>query len=201
MSRYKSYVFAGIPVITGLAFYAIATRTFNTAKDASSLQPQVIAPAVNAKVVSQNQSGSSDSKLSDSENLLRTHGYPKEVPLSQAVNECNRRIQNTRVGKTQPPLTVDEVLAAIRDWSNKEAPIDPKMYNVIQNISKTEIMPKGSYFFFSTGTISYNGYDIDALRIYLRVGLDKYPDDLVGVPVYSRQIRSQYISSRPTKLP
>ena len=133
--------------------------------------------------------------------LLRTRGYPREVSLAQAVEEFNQRARENRIGQTQPQLTVDEVIAAIRDWNVKDEPINIKVYAIFQNIAQTAMMPKGSYLFFSTGTGAYRGYDIDAWHIYIRVGLDKYPDDLVGVPAYSRLIRTQYITSRPASNP
>jgi hypothetical protein len=129
--------------------------------------------------------------------ILRTRGYPKATPLSQAVAEFNERARRTQVGKTQPPLTVEELLAAIRDWNPDEDAIEPAMFAELQRAAKSGMMPKGAYLNYNSGTLARNGYDIDAWNIYLRVGLDKYADDLVGVPAYMVLIRRQYIASRP----
>src|SRR4028119_926192 len=129
--------------------------------------------------------------------LLRTRGYAKAISLAYAVNEFNRRARRTGIGKAQRPLTVEEVLAAIRDWSPEEDPIEPSMFEELQRAAKVGQMPKGAYLSFSSGSVSRNGYDIDAWNIHLRVGLDKYPDDEVGVPTYGVLVRRQYIASRP----
>ena len=131
------------------------------------------------------------------EYLLRTRGYPEATPLARAVGEFNERAKQTEIGKTQPPLTAEEVLAAVRDWNSKEDPIEPKMFAALQEAAKGGMLPKGAYLSYSSGSLSRNGYDIDAWNIYLQVGLDKYPADLVGVPSYRNLIRRQYIASRP----
>ena len=128
---------------------------------------------------------------------LRTRGYPEVTPLARAVEEFNEHAKRTEVGKTQPPLTVEEVLAAVRNWSPKEDPIEPKMFAALQEAARAGMLPKGSYLSFSSGSVSRNGYDIDAWNIYLQVGLNQHPADLVGVPSYGVLVRRQYIASRP----
>jgi hypothetical protein len=159
------------------------------------------APTAGPQATPQDVAADSELDPSNPAYLLRTRGFPRDVPLSQAVAEFNARAEKNPVGKTQPPLTAEEVVASIRDWSLKEEPIDPERYREFQAIAKTGTMPKGSYFCFNAGTISRNGYDIDAWHVYLRIKLDVNPDDQVGVPAYSRLIRTKYIDSRPTKLP
>jgi hypothetical protein len=144
--------------------------------------------------------GSAAAEPDDPAYLLWTRGYPKATPLAQAVEDFNQRLQRTQVGKTQPPLTEEEVLAAIRDMRRGEDEIPPYLFERLQLAAKGLMLPKGSYFSFLTGTVSFRGYDIDALNIYLQLGLDKYHADLVGVPSFSHLIRRQYISSRPTSL-
>lgn len=142
-------------------------------------------------------------KFSDkewSDYLLWSRGYPNDVPLARAVNDFNKRARHDEVGKSQSPLRVEEVLAAIRDWSRQEEPIDQAAFEEFQTISKTGLMPKGSFLNFGKGADGRNGYDTDAWSIYLYIYLDKYPGDQVGVPGFARLIRMQYLSSRKSKL-
>lgn len=202
MDRNKCGFFVPTLVITAsIALYVTATKPDQIGAKDEVLRTAINAAPAKAQATPQVKADNPENRESAAEYRLRTRGYLSEVPLSQAVDECNHRIQATTVGKTQPALTDEEVVAAIRDWKHDEAHISPQMYKLFQSIAQTGTMPKGSYFFFTTGTVSYNGYDIDALHIYLRVGLDKYPEDVKGVPVYERQIRMQYISSRPTRFP
>lgn len=177
MSKYKITCFAtALLALTVVAFYA----------DARESHP-----------MPQQERKTAELRPDDPHYLLWTRGYPKATSLVQAVDEFNKRAQRTGVGKTQPPLTVDEVLAAIRDWSPKEDPIELPIFEGLQQAAKSGMLPKGAYLRFNSGAYSRNGYDIDAWNVYLQVGLDKYHADLVGVPAYGVLIRRQYIASRP----
>ena len=131
--------------------------------------------------------------------LLRMHGYSAEIPLTQAVDDFNKMAQCHTLGKTQPSLTVEELLAAIRSCNRFEEKTEPWVFETYQKISKTEMLPKGTYIDYGQGYINLNGYDIRAWSIILYVGLDRYPRDIKGNPFYMRFIRRQYISSEPTK--
>src|SRR5438046_396842 len=121
MGKYNLHIIVIILlIITGVALYATVRQTHSiTNTDASSLQSPIITNTADAQVISQDQSNFSENTESDSDYLLRTRGYPKEVSLGQAVEDFNRRAQSTKIGKTQPPLTVEEVVAAIHDWHIK----------------------------------------------------------------------------------
>jgi hypothetical protein len=131
--------------------------------------------------------------------LLWARGYPKDVALSLAVDDFNKRAQLDEDGKSQPSLKVDEVLAAIRGWSRQEEPIEPVAFEEFQQIAAKGIMPKGSFLDFGKGADGRNGYDTDAWSIYLYIRLDKYPRDQVGTESFSRLIRMQYITTRKSK--
>lgn len=160
----------------------------------------IFVPGRERLIASQQERKSSELSVDDPQYLLRTRGYPKATSLTEAVAEFNARAQRNQIGKTQPPLTEGEVLAAMRDWSPDADPIEPSMFAELQRAAKSGMMPKGAYLNFNSGTLSRNGYDIDVWNIYLSVGLDKYYGDLVGVPSYSVLIRRQYIDSRPEEL-
>ncbi|MDQ6663497.1 MAG: hypothetical protein M3Z23_03795 [Acidobacteriota bacterium] len=130
---------------------------------------------------------------------LARAGYLSAVPLGQAVEEFNRRAAGDSVGRLQPPLTAEEVAAAIRAWDKTEARLPGAVFQAFQKIARTGTMPKGSYIRFIPGVIAVNGFDIDVWWVDLQIALDKYPTDLADVPMYMRRIRTTYVSSRPNR--
>ncbi|HEY3103762.1 MAG TPA: hypothetical protein VGJ69_09215 [Pyrinomonadaceae bacterium] len=131
--------------------------------------------------------------------LLWTRGYPRAVRLAQAVQDFNARAARDEVGQTQPPLKVEEVLAAIRGWSMAEEPIESSAFAEFQKIGANEIMPPGSFLDFGKDAENRNGYDTEAWSVYIYIRLDKYPRDQVGMPSFVRLVRMQYISSTKSK--
>ena len=74
----------------------------------------------------------------------------KEVTLPEAVKGFNRRAQEDATGKTQPPLTEDEVVAAIRGWDREEEPVTDDVYQAYQAIAETRKLPEGATLNFIT---------------------------------------------------
>lgn len=64
------------------------------------------------------------------------------MPLEAAITEFNA-IHNEVDGLRQPPLTLEEVLAAILDWKSRrnEAPVDDKTFANFQEIALTHQLP------------------------------------------------------------
>lgn len=177
MNKYRvTYIAAALLILTAAVLYSFARGGQSTPRQEP--KPDELRPDAG-------------------EYLLWTRGYPGTTPMARAVEEFNEHAKGTEVGKTQPLLTVEEVLAAVRDWSPNEDPIDPEMFAALQEAARSGTLPKGAYLSFNSGSVSRNGYDIDAWNIYLQVGLNKYPNDLVDVPSYRILIRRQYIASRP----
>jgi hypothetical protein len=130
---------------------------------------------------------------------LSMNGYAEEVSVTQAVEDFNRYAQCHQLGKTQPPLTVDEFLAAVRDANPAEEKIQDWVYKIYRQISKTQMMPKGAFIDYGLGAVNDRGYDIQLWSIDLYVGLDKYSRERKGNPFFRHTVRRQYISSEPTK--
>ncbi len=132
-----------------------------------------------------------------SEYDLSIHGYPKDLAIVEAIKDFNARAQRDAIGRTQPPLTVPEVMAALRamDPSSKEMP--PQEFETFQRIAQTGVIPTGSFIRFISKRVALNGYDIDVWWINLQIELDKYPADLADAPMYVCRIRTTYVSSRP----
>lgn len=125
-------------------------------------------------------------------------GYPRDIPIGEAIADFNARAKADPVGASQPALTSDEVVAAIRAWSDPpRMPASAKA--VFQSIARKAIMPKGSFIRVIPGLIALHKFDIDVWWIDVQVELDKYPTDLKDVPQYAYRIRTAYLRSRPTR--
>jgi hypothetical protein len=67
----------------------------------------------------------------------------KVLTLADAVKDFNQRAQRDAIGKDQPALTEDEVVAAIRGWVRKEVPAPDAVYQTYQTIADTKMLPEG----------------------------------------------------------
>lgn len=105
---------------------------------------------------------------------LRMNGYEENVPVTRAVEDFNRYALCHQQGKTQPPLTVDEFLAAVRDANPAEERIQPWVSKLYRQIAETQFLPKGSFIDYGLGAVNDRGYDISLWSIDLYVGLDRY---------------------------
>jgi hypothetical protein len=124
------------------------------------------------------------------------HGYPSIIPLQSAVDEFNARAQRDPIGKSQPPLTSAEVVAALRALGQDHRAIQPAQYKALQSIANTRVLPKGAYLRFVPGLIAVDGYDIDVWWIDLQLDLDTYPTDLADEPMHSYRLRTVCVNSR-----
>jgi hypothetical protein len=66
----------------------------------------------------------------------------KSTPLANAVEEFNQRANNDDIGKWQEPLTVEEVIAAIRLWDRKQTPASDQVYDTCQEIAESRLLPE-----------------------------------------------------------
>ena len=130
----------------------------------------------------------------DDDRFLR--GYPKDLPIAEAVEDFNTRAQRDSTGRRQTPLTVPEVIAALRAMDSTSKALPHGELEVFRRIAHTGVMPKGSFLRFISKRIALNGYDFEVWWINLQIELDKYPAELADVPLYVCRIRTTYVSSR-----
>jgi uncharacterized protein (TIGR03067 family) len=124
--------------------------------------------------------------------------FRAETPLATAVERFNARAQLEAVGKTEPPLTVDETVAAIRGWIRKQRPIPDRYWEAFQKVADTLTLPAGSRLDFATRWRNYNGYDFVVWWIHLSINdPEATSTDPATVENYTLQIRDRKISSRP----
>jgi len=137
------------------------------------------------------------------EYLRSQHGYPSDISLTEAVNQFNQESQCSEMGKAQPGLTEAEVLASIRDaLISQKKSLSPIILDSFEQVSKKQVMPKGSLIDVDTGYRSQR-YHLRYWHIYIFVGLDKYPKyphaDDKATPNNNYLIRKRFISSEPNK--
>lgn len=151
---------------------------------------------------------SSDNKLYE----LIQAGYPKEISVTDAVAVFRKAVECSEEAKSQPPLTVDELIAAIRDWdcTKEKDAANKKVCADAWKITETGKMPKGAFIDYNDGLggeeypRGKKGYQVKTYEIYLYLWLDKYRRDMRDEPLYSHLIRLTYISSvlpEPEKFP
>ncbi|WP_182867909.1 serine/threonine-protein kinase [Rhodopirellula sp. JC639] len=114
----------------------------------------------------------------------------RATPLAAAITEFNA-MHHSVDGKRQPPLTVDEVLAAIVDWNSRrnEASVDNKTFASFQEIALTHQIPDGAKLAVipSFGSLDGDTFRIWSVRIVMpQVAKPGHTDAFL--------IRQQYIS-------
>ncbi|MEM9412033.1 MAG: hypothetical protein AAGA30_13025 [Planctomycetota bacterium] len=125
------------------------------------------------------------------------------IPLKDAIEKFNKKAKGDRIGKTQPALTVEEVLAAIRmsrgDLARYAIPDEAKgEYLEIENELSIEELDK----FESTnrwGSFEIKGevYTFDVWWIDLRIKRHEIADGFGRKPShFNIRIRENAISSR-----
>ncbi len=111
--------------------------------------------------------------------------------LNEAVAKFNQKTRTHPIGKSQLPLTEDEVIAAIRGWIPEHTPdVTDKIYNAFQEIAESrKLPPDGAEFSFRADWTGYRGYRFDIRWIDLTIATGKNE-------ACSFRIRDQKISSR-----
>jgi hypothetical protein len=115
-------------------------------------------------------------------------GPPSSLP--DAVLLFNIETLSTAFFKEQPPLTEEEVVAAIRSWSREATPgVTDEVYDRYQQIAETGTLPEDAELRLLR-TYARDGFMIDVWWIDLTIRTGERTG-------YSFRIRDQKISSRP----
>ncbi len=123
-------------------------------------------------------------------------GQKRDTPIAAAVAEFNRLAASNPIGKTQPPLTVDEVIAAIRGFTAEEHPHSEVFLPQFKKMAQTGIIPAGCHLSFICGWTPNKDYDYVVWWIDLFVGREN-ADPAQGSYGYNYRLRAQMISSQP----
>lgn len=109
-------------------------------------------------------------------------GYSTDIPLSEAVKIFNEEMQCVSTYQSYPPLTEDEVVAAIAAGvnGNERGTKFLAERDALWKIATKRTMPKGSILnFWSGGNIQgsplspYKTIQAKGIEIFLMLGLDK----------------------------
>ncbi len=116
-------------------------------------------------------------------------------PLAEAIEAFNVKAASDPIGREQPPLTEDEVVAAIL-WSdlNKTEKVTKNEYRAFRQIADTRRMPKSSEFEVLTGFQPNDSVEFQAWSV--RIRMPRQVEDMPG-GTYAFSIRDRRIASRP----
>ena len=110
--------------------------------------------------------------------------------LKVAVEGFNTETRTHPIGKSQLPLTEDEVIAAIRGWIPEHTPgVTDDVYEQFQQIAESRELPEGASLSFCPGWTGYRGYTFKVWWIDLSIKTGENTG-------YTFRIRDQKISSR-----
>ena len=77
------------------------------------------------------------------------------TPLKFLLGDFNRKAAEDAIGKSEPKLTEDEVVAAIRAWIiRKKEDVDDDTVAIYKKIAETRTLPKGAELVFTTGWVT-----------------------------------------------
>ena len=115
---------------------------------------------------------------------------PNATPLAAAIKAFNETYSSHPIGKDQPPLTEDEVVAAIRWWGTKrnDAPVTEAEFHEFQKIADTRMLPEKAEFELLTSFRPADQLEFDAWSVRIRM-----PG---GRGTYAYVIRDRWIRSR-----
>jgi hypothetical protein len=124
--------------------------------------------------------------------LFRGEAQPGERPLAAAIQEFNLKQRSSEIGRDQPPITEDEVIAALRWWKTKRNEVDltNEEFQGFQAIADTRILPKEAEFEVLTGFRPNQEFEFDAWSVRIRMPRLSKPG------TYAFTIRDRWIHSR-----
>jgi hypothetical protein len=113
------------------------------------------------------------------------------TPLADAVRAFNAEAAEDPIGKTQPPLTEDEVIAALRGIMRELTPMTDEVYNTYQKIAETRTLPPRAELHFTTGWVPrLEGFHFTVWWADLSIMTGEHAG-------YNYRLRDRKISSRP----
>lgn len=145
--------------------------------------------------------GSFTSAMLEERNNRELYGYPTEIPLSEAIRIFNEETQCKALYKEYPPLTEDELIAAIVAGADygKQGETWLAQRDALWKISARRVMPKGALLVVESGgrvqgsPLRPNGtIQPKGIRITLFLGLENNKHGHIAWPVQSLIIRKTY---------
>jgi hypothetical protein len=129
------------------------------------------------------------------------HGYPKEIPLSEAIRIFNEEKDCYDWMAPYPPLTEDELIAAIVAGPGCVIPEESLRIqkDALWKIATRRMMPKGSLLVWWTGSLvqesplrPYGTIKAEGLSIAIHLGLENWEPGTMFKPEQVFVIRNTY---------
>lgn len=118
------------------------------------------------------------------------------IALKDAVAEFNKRAGQSAIGAEQPPLTEDEVVAAIRNWDLEHYKIDKEMHAIFTAIAAKKMMPKTATLdFISQFNTERFHFDVWQIALEIRDGEKGY-----RYPIRQHMLKSRTLDGSDDKL-
>jgi hypothetical protein len=120
--------------------------------------------------------------------------------LADAIKAFNERAAENPIGKEQPPLTEEEVVAAIRWWDfeRNKAPVSDDEYRAFRNVAETRRLPHGWEFEVLTGFEPNHQVTFDAWSV--RIRMPRQNGMTYAFSIRERMIRSRLIGTEERKV-
>ena len=99
------------------------------------------------------KNGSFTSEMLEKRNNREMYGYPTEIPLTEAIRIFNEETQCKALYKDYPPLTEEELIAAIVAGADygKQGKIWLAQRDALWKIAARKVMPKGALLVVDSG--------------------------------------------------
>lgn len=97
-----------------------------------------------------------------------THAH-EQRSLVDAIEIFNVQTADDPIGSAQQPLNEAEVVAAIRFWSDPEAPVSAEMLSSFKKIAETRKLPDNAVFEKLTGYDLGGDYVFDVWSVRIRI--------------------------------
>lgn len=119
------------------------------------------------------------------------------VPLATVVERFNSVARLDRIGQDQSPLTIDEVLTAIRSAGRHQLPLSESQRRQIHAIADTQRIPADAEIKFTTSYVSLTGYRcevwwIDLVMSFPGEGSDPRQTCASSLRIRDHRLRSWY---------
>ena len=123
------------------------------------------------------------------------------ISLADAVDVFNRKAEGNPIGKTQPVLTEDAVIAAIR-WAmsdRRKLLVRDETFQALDKVIATRTLPKEFELEYLTGYES-NEEKFDVWSVRLRISGGTLPNGTTCIMISETMIRSKTIGAEERKV-
>lgn len=115
----------------------------------------------------------------------------EDIPLGEAIREANEQFSAVQ------PLTVEEVIAAVRTIRSKHPDISEAIHRVYMRIVEEQVLPRGVYFSrLAVLRTDTEHFEVDWKDLTLTALPPGSKDPQIGYG-FNYRIRARFISSRP----